>query len=79
MGISWRDPETIVAIENYVRIATGIAFISVLLFLFITNRLNIEEVIKAIGAIMAIDRLGIGAIGLLRAKAKRDNGADIPF
>lgn len=68
MAIDWRDPHTIAAIETYVRLLVGTAFVAVVLYMFIIDRIDISGVLKAMGSILAIDRIGIGAIGVLRAR-----------
>jgi len=66
--IDWRDPKTIAAVETYVRLAVGSAFVGVVLYMFISDRIDFTSVLKALGSILAIDRIGIGTIGILRAR-----------
>ena len=73
MSIDWRDPKTIAAVETYVRLAVGAAFIAVVLYMFVAERIDFTAVLKAFGSILMIDRIGIGAIGILRAR--QDNSA----
>jgi len=68
MTIDWRDPKTIAAVETYVRLAVGSSFVAVVLYMFLIDRIDLSAVLKALGSILAIDRIGIGAIGILRAR-----------
>jgi hypothetical protein len=60
------DPKVVNAVEMYIRLAVGTAFMAVLLYMFATERIDIDAVVKAVLSLLAIDRTAIGLIGVLR-------------
>lgn len=67
MGLDWRDPKTIAAVETYVRLAVGAACVVVLIYAFVDQKIDAVALMKALLALIGIDRAAIGGIGLIRA------------
>lgn len=62
------DPKVVNAIEAYVRLAVGAGLAIVLIYAFIANRIDEGALLRAIIALVTLDRGAIGAINFLRAR-----------
>jgi len=69
MGINWKDQQVVDAIRAYVRMAVGLAFVAVLLYMMATGHIDPIAVLKAITSLLAIARLADGALLLLSNRA----------
>lgn len=63
----WREPESLSAVEGYVRIALGAAFMGVLLYLVVANRLDILLMVKIIAGLSGTFHVGTGINRVLAA------------
>lgn len=69
MGVNWNDPKSVDAIRAYVRMAVGLAFVAVLLYMMATGHIDPVAVLKAITSLLAVGRLADGALLLLSKNA----------
>jgi hypothetical protein len=65
MGVDWRDTKTVEAIRGYVRIAFGVAFAIILLYMLLVGRIDPIAVLKALTGILAIGRVTDGLLLML--------------
>lgn len=73
MGFNWNDEKSVNALRAYVRMAVGLAFVAVLLYMMATGRIDPIAVLKAITSLLAVGRLADGALLLLSDRAKNDS------
>jgi hypothetical protein len=64
----WREPESIKAVEAYVRLALGGAFFLVLCYLVLANRLDLTLMVKIMAGLLSTFHTTIGVTRLVRLK-----------
>lgn len=70
--MSTKEMKRVAVVAAYARIAMGVIFGFVVLYLFATERIDIDAVLKLIAAALTIDRLGMGVQSLAIAATERD-------
>lgn len=59
--MKWYDKTRIEALMQYVRMAVGIILIGLFIYAFVTERIDIDQLMRAILGALALDRMVIGA------------------
>jgi len=57
--MAWKDPATLQAIAQYLRLVVGLVLIGILVYMFANQRVDLETVIKALIGLLAVDKLGM--------------------
>jgi len=59
--MAWKDPNTIAAVQQYVRIVTGVALAVILLWMLVGRHIDIDTVLRVLLGLLALDR-GVMAV-----------------
>lgn len=58
--MDWRDPKTVQAVEQYLRLLTAFALAVVLIYMLVAQHIDVDTVISVILGILATDRAIMG-------------------